>query len=198
MAKSFVKPSLPGPEDIHKAVLSNGITVLVRSNFNSPSISMGGYLPAGAIFENDEKLGLADFVASSLMRGTRTHSFDAIYNALESVGASLGFDSGVHNTSFGGRSLVEDLPLVLSLLSESLQTPIFPKDEIERLRAQFLTGLAMRAQDTSEMADMAFDQMLFDGHPYSRPSDGYPETVQSITRRICRNFIASTSDRGAW
>ena len=188
MTKSIAKPSLPGPKDIHKAVLSNGITVLVRSNFNSPSISMGGYLPAGAIFESNEKLGLADFVASSLMRGTKTHNFDSIYNALESVGASLGFDAGVHNTSFGGRSLVEDLPLVLKLLSESLQTPIFPKGEIERLRAQFLTGLAMRAQDTSEMADMAFDQMLFDGHPYSRPGDGFPETVQSITRKDLQEF----------
>jgi zinc protease len=188
MAKLVATPSLPGPKDIYKAVLSNGITVLARSNFNSPSVSMGGYLPAGAIFESDEKLGLADFVASSLMRGTKTRSFDAIYNELESVGASMGFDSGVHNTSFGGRSLVEDLPLVLKLLAESLQSPAFPKDEIERLRAQFLTGLAMRSQDTSEMADMAFDQMLFDGHPYSRPSDGYPETVQSITRKDLQEF----------
>jgi len=188
MAKLITTPSLPGPKDIHKAVLSNGITVLARSNFNSPSVSVGGYLPAGAIFESDEKLGLADFVASSLMRGTKTRSFDAIYNELESVGASLGFDSGVHNTSFGGRSLVEDLPLMFKLLSESLQSPAFPKDEIKRLRAQFLTGLAMRSQDTSEMADMAFDQMLFDGHPYSRPSDGYPETVQSITRKDLQEF----------
>lgn len=188
MAKSIAKPSLPGPKDIYQAVLSNGITVLARSNFNSPSVSMGGYLPAGAIFESDEKLGLADFVASSLMRGTQTRSFDAIYNELESVGASLGFDSGVHNTSFGGRSLVEDLPLLLKLLSESLQTPTFPKDEIERLRAQWLTGLSIRAQATSEMADMAFDQMLFDGHPYARPSDGFPETVQSITRKDMQEF----------
>ncbi|MDP2776352.1 MAG: pitrilysin family protein, partial [Anaerolineales bacterium] len=188
MAIPLAKPSLPGPKDIYQVVLSNGITVLARSNFNSPSVSMGGYLPAGAIFESDQKLGLADFVASSLMRGTQTRSFDAIYNELESVGASMGFDSGVHNTSFGGRSLVEDLPLLLKLLSESLQTPTFPKDEIERLRAQLLTGLSIRAQGTSEMADMAFDQMLFDGHPYARPSDGFPETIQSITRKDMKEF----------
>ncbi len=188
MAKLIAKPSLPGPKDIYQAVLSNGITILARSNFNSPSISMGGYLPAGAIFESDEKLGLADFVSSSLMRGTQTRSFDAIYNELESVGASLGFDSGVHNASFGGRSLVEDLPLLLKLLAESLQTPSFPKDEIERLRAQLLTGLAIRAQDTADMADMAFDQMLFREHPYGRPSDGFPETIQSITRKDMKDF----------
>jgi zinc protease len=191
MAKNLTKttkPSLLSPEDIYRAVLPNGITVLARSSFNSPSISMGGYLPAGAIFESDAKLGLADFVSSSLMRGTQTRTFDAIYNELESVGASMGFDSGVHNTSFGGRSLVEDLPLLLKLLSESLQTPIFPKDEIEKLRAQILTGLAIRAQDTSDMAAMAFDRMLFDGHPYSRPADGFVETIQSITRKDMEEF----------
>lgn len=188
MTRTFAKPSLPGPQDIYQAVLSNGITVLARSNFNSPSISMGGYLPVGAIIESDQKLGLAGFIASSLMRGTQTRSFDAIYNELESVGASMGFDSGVHNTSFGGRSLVEDLPLLLKLFSESLQAPTFPKDEIERLRTQLLTGLAIRAQDTSDMADMTFDQMLFDGHPYARPSDGFPETIRSITRRDMQEF----------
>lgn len=180
--------SLPSPADIHLETLSNGITILARSNFNSPSISMGGYLPAGAMFESDEKLGLADFVASALMRGTQVRSFDQIYNELESAGASMGFDSGVHNVSFGGRALVEDLPLQLKLLAESLQTPTFPHGEVERLRAQLLTGLALRAQDTSDMADLIFEQMLFDNHPYGRPTDGFVETIQSITRKDLKEF----------
>lgn len=189
MAKSkIVMSSLPSPEDVFQVTLSNGITVLARPNFNSPSISMGGYLPAGAIFENDEKLGLADFVASMLMRGTQTRTFDEIYNELETAGAGMGFDSGVHNTSFGGRALVEDLPLLLKLLAESLQTPVFPKDEVERLRAQLLTGLALRAQDTSDMADLVYERMLYDGHPYGRPTDGFVETVQSIKRKDMEKF----------
>jgi zinc protease len=180
--------SLPGPRDIHREVLPNGITVLARSNFNSPSVNITGYLPVGSIVESDENLGLADFVSSALMRGTEKHTFDDIYNQLESVGASLGFDSNVHTISFGGRSLVEDLPLLLRLLSESVRTPIFPKNEIEKLRAQFLTGLAVRAQDTSDMASLIFDQILYDGHPYSRPSDGFPETIQAITRKHLVDF----------
>ena len=191
MAKSnykLAKSSFPSAEDVHQVTLSNGITVLVRSNFNSPSISMGGYLPAGAIFESDEKLGLADFVSTSLMRGTQTRNFDQIYNELESVGASMGFDSGVHNTNFGGRALVEDLPLLLQLLAESLQTPTFPNDEIERLRAQLLTGLALRAQDTSEMSSLVFEEILYENHPYGRPNDGFVETIQSITRDDMEKF----------
>jgi zinc protease len=188
MTKHSMKPSLPGPEDVFRTTLPNGITILARSSFSSPSISMGGYLPAGSIFETDDKLGLADFVSSSLMRGTQMRTFDAIYNELESVGASMGFDSGVHSISFGGRALVEDFPLLLQLLSESLQAPRFPKSEVEILRVHMLTGLAIREQDTSDMAAMAFDRMLFDGHPYSRPADGFVETIQSITRKDLQDF----------
>jgi zinc protease len=53
---------------------------------------------------------------------------------------------------------------------------------VERLRAQSLTGLAIRAQDTAEMASLTFDQIVFAGHPYARPDDGWPETIQAISR----------------
>ncbi len=174
--------SLPGPDDIYREVLSNGITVLSRSNFNSPSVVVSGYFEAGALFDPDEKLGLAEYTAAALMRSTMNRTFDEVYQALESVGASLGFSTGIHKSGFNGRSLAEDLPLLLELLSEALTMPIFPKGELEKLRAQLLTGLAIRAEDTSDMASMIFDQILFKDHPYSRPEDGYPETIQNIKR----------------
>jgi zinc protease len=180
--------ALPGPDDIYREVLPNGIVVLTRSNFSSPSVVVSGYFGAGALLDPDEKLGLADFVTSALMRGTKKSTFDQIYNELEAVGASLGFSSGVHRSGFSGRSLVEDLPLLLDILFEALTMPVFPKVEMEKLRAQLLTGLAIRAQDTSDMASMVFDQILFKGHPYSRPEDGHPETIRNITRRDLEKF----------
>jgi zinc protease len=172
--------SLPGPEDITRTVLPNGITVLTRANFNSPSVVISGYLACGSIFDPLEKLGLAHFTAQSLMRGTRQRTFQEIYDALESSGASLGFGGSVHNTSFGGRALVEDLPLLLDLASECLRQPVFPVDQVERLRAQLLAGLAIRAQDTGDIASMTFDATLFPDHPYGRPEDGFTETIKSI------------------
>lgn len=182
------KLALPGPDDIDREVLPNGIVVLTRPNFNSPSVAISGYFDAGAFLDPEEKLGLADFVTSVLMRGTKNRTFDEIYNELESVGASLGFNTGVSKSGFSGRSLAEDLPLLLNLFCEALTMPTFPKAEVEKLRAQLLTGLAIRAQDTSDMASMVFEQILFKGHPYSRPEDGYPETVRKITRQDLVKF----------
>ena len=180
--------SLPGPDDVYREVLPNGITVLARSNFNSPSVVVTGFFEAGALFDPDEKLGLAEYTVLSLMRGTKSRTFDEIYNALESVGAGLGFNTGVHKSGFNGRSLAEDLPLLLDLLCEALTAPVFPKAEVEKLRAQLLTGLAMRAEDTGDMASLVFDNILFKGHPYSRPEDGFPETIKQIKRADLAKF----------
>lgn len=174
--------ALPGPDDITRTVLPNGIVILARANFNSPSVVINGYLDVGSLLDSNEKLGLADFTAAALMRGTQQRNFQQIYDSLELVGASLGFGGGTHSNAFSGRALSEDLPLLLALLAEVLRQPAFPQDQVERLRAQLLTGLAIRAQDTGEMASMTFDQIVYAGHPYSRPDDGYPETVQAIGR----------------
>jgi zinc protease len=175
-----LRHAFPGADDITRAELANGIIILSRANFNSPSVVISGYFPAGSLFDPDAQLGLADFAAAALMRGTQQRSFQQIYEALESVGASLGFGGGTHTVSFSGRALAEDLDLLLDLLAEALLWPTFPADQVERLRAQLLTGLAIRAQDTAEMASLTFDQIVYANHPYSRPEDGYPETIQAI------------------
>lgn len=180
--------SLPGPETIRRVELDNGIVVLARPNFSSPSVVISGYLTAGNLFEPDDKLGLAGFTAAMLLRGTALRSFQRIYDALESVGAGLGFNGATHTTSFSGRSLVEDLDLLLELTNQALRTPTFPMEYVERLRTQLLTGLAIRAQDTGEMASLAFDQIVYAGHPYSRAEDGHPETIQAITREDLAAF----------
>jgi zinc protease len=186
--KAAQQNSLPGPDDITRAILPNGITVLARTNFNSPSVVIGGYLPCGSLFDTDEKLGLADFTASGLMRGSEKNDFQKIFDDLESVGASLSFSAGGHTAGFTGRCLSEDLVLLLNLLGDALRHPVFPKVQVERLRAQFLTGLAIRAQDTADMASLTFDQIVFKGHPYSRPDDGWPETIQVIKRKDLVDF----------
>ncbi len=180
--------SLPGPDDITRVQLKNGITFLFRPNMNSMTASIGGYIQAGSIYDSQDKLGLADFTTSTLMRGTKTQSFQEIYDSLESIGASLGIGCGPHTAGFGGKALAEDLPTLLKMLADVLMNPIFPKKDIERVRSQLLTGLDLRAQDTNSMANLEFDKALYKDHPYQYPGDGYIETIQAIQVKDMVNF----------
>jgi zinc protease len=183
--------SIPGPQDITRRELSNGITVLVRENHNSPSVVISGYLPVGAYDERSEQAGLSAFTASALMRGTAHRTFEQIYEEMESVGANVGVGGGTHTTGFGTKSLVEDLPLALDILADVLRHPTFPHDGVEKLRGEILTNLEERAHDTRRMASLAFYELAYpQEHPYSKSLLGYTETVSRLGRDDLAEFYA--------
>ena len=184
--------SIPGPDDITRHEFPNGMVALVRENRASPSVVVKGYLQVGARDEAPKQAGLASFTADVLMRGTENRTFDEIYEQLESVGASVGVSSGTHTTVFGGKSLAEDLPLILDVLADVVRHPTFPPDEVEKERGEILTDLAERAHDTRRMASITFSELAYpEDHPYSRSSSGYPETVSAITRDDLFDFYAN-------
>lgn len=180
--------ALPNPENITRNQLPNGITVLSRSNFHSSTLSIKGYLHGGSLADPEEKLGLSSLTAFGLMSGTVNHNFQSLHNQIESIGANIGFSSSALRISFSAHCLSEDLDLILSLISECLRFPLFPEKEFNRQKNQVLTALAIRAQDTGAMAGMLFDKILYRGHPYQHPEEGYTETIQSISREDLVDF----------
>lgn len=189
--KAGRKTSLPGPHDIVRERLPNGITVLVRENFSNQSVVINGSIQAGSIFEGAPQAGLASFTAAALMRGTTRRDFDTLHEALESIGASLGIGGDTHTTGFGGKALGEDLSVLLDILSDALRNPAFPADQTERLRGEILTGLRIRAQDTRAVASEAFRRLAYPPeHPYSRSASGEIETVSALTLDDVRAFHA--------
>ncbi len=180
--------SLPGVESVVRQELANGITVLIRENFLSPSVVIQGSLEVGGLDESEAKAGLAGFTSSCLMRGTQNRGFHDIYEALESVGASLGFGSGMHTTTFYAHGLAEDFGSLANLAAESLRRPTFPAEQVEKVRGEYLTHLAIRQEDTGDRAQLAFAELAYAGHPYAHDEDGTPETIQGITREELVQF----------
>jgi len=173
--------SIPGPDDIVRLELPNGVVVLVRENHASPSVIVSGYLRVGAYDERREQAGLSAFTSAVLMRGTVSRTFEQIYEELESVGASVGVSGATHTTTFGIKSLVEDLPLALDILADVLRNPTFPVEEIEKVRGEILTDLEERAHDTRRMASLVFHELAYPPeHPYSCPTTGYMETISEL------------------
>jgi zinc protease len=174
--------SFPGPETVHRYELDNGITVLIYENAASQSIVIDGIIRAGALVESRETAGLANYTADMLLRGTKKRSFDVIFEELEAVGASVDFSAGRHVSDFFGSCLAEDLDLILGIIADSLRQPIFPENQVEKVRGEITTGLHMRANDTRQMAGLHFRELLYKDHPYGKSSEGYLDSIQQLNR----------------
>ncbi|MCA9899074.1 MAG: insulinase family protein [Ardenticatenaceae bacterium] len=181
----------PSSTTIHRETLPNGITVLVYERPGSQSVTVEGYLLAGALAETAEFSGLANLTAVSLMRGSQNYSFDDIYEKLEAVGADLSISSGYHLTSFSAQSLTEDADLVLDLLASVLRQPTFPEPQLNQLKGQIITALQMRANDTQQMASRTLRELIYPNHPYGRSQTGTFQSIPSLTVAHAQQFHAN-------
>ncbi|MBX3054381.1 MAG: insulinase family protein [Caldilineaceae bacterium] len=186
--KSTAKHAFPGPDNVVRTQLDNGIILLVRENWTAPVVVLDGFLTVGSIHEPAAKAGLASFTASLLTRGSHSFDFDSFNETVESVGASINMGAGDHVTSFGTESLAEDFPQMVELLADVLRRPTFPAQQMERVRGQWLVRLQEREQNTRSVAHRRFHELLYGDHPYGRPGSGYSETIQSISREDVADF----------
>lgn len=176
-----MKFSYPNASNVLRTTLDNGLTLLVYENPHVNSVVFTGTMHSGSLYESPERGGLASLTAGSLMRGTENRDFDTIHSALEDIGADLGISSGMHRIGYSGKALAEDLPLLMDILSDCLRRPIFPEDQVERLRGERLTWLAYRQQDTRWVSAKAFREALYpDTHPYHYGVRGTMQTLPTI------------------
>lgn len=181
----------PGPDTILRETLPNGITVLAFENFSSQTVAIEGFIRAGAMQEDADKVGLASFTAEMLLRGTVAYDFGQIYELLESRGASLSFGGGRHLTHFSGYCLEEDIDLVFDIMARAIRSPLFQESQVERVRGQIETGLQERANDAGQMVSLTFMETLYRDHPYGRSIYGYVETLDQIQRSDLAEFHSS-------
>ena len=61
------KASIPNPDNIVRREYANGMTVLVKENFSSPSVVIDGLVRAGAADDPIGKEGLSSFTAPTIV-----------------------------------------------------------------------------------------------------------------------------------
>lgn len=169
---------------------ANGLRVLLLSDNSSPTVTLSGYITAGAEFDPDNQAGLASLVAKNLMNGTKTRDFLTVAKALEERGASLDFEADREGVRIQGNSLAGDLPVLLETLADVVKNSTFPLKELEINRQQALTALHLELDDPDEVAKKVFVQSIY---PKKHPLHTFP-TTQSI-QQIKREDVIAFKDK---
>ena len=181
------KPAALELPPIQRFKLPNGLEVLVVPRKDLPVASFGIEVAAGGFDEGRDHLGVSDFVAAMLRRGTKKRSADDISRAIDFVGGALDAQASNEGTTATCTVLSKDTPLCLDLLSDILLHPSFPEGEMPEVRDQMLAAVASRYDSPGDLAGAHFDNLLFgENNP-----EGWVLTaadVQKITRADLETF----------
>ena len=174
--------------DVHSEVLPNGLKVLLVENPSIPTVSLTASVLAGARYDPESKAGLAIMVSRLLDEGTENRTSLEIAEAIESVGGGIEADGSFERIIATAGVLNKDVDLGLELLSDLLMRPIFPQEYVDKEKERTLAEIQSAQDRPQVIAGWAFNELVYQNHPLHRPSHGYPQTVERLTREDLLEF----------
>lgn len=172
-----------------RQTLPNGLKVIVVPNHAVPYVSIQLGLLSGGWTE--PRPGTASLALQMLTKGTERHGEKELADELETYAINLGGSANMDTAEVTATCLTEHVERALTSLAEVVRTPTFPDKELEKLRKQVRTALAISATEPATKAERELGRRLFGAHPYARTATGELEDVSAVKVQDLRSWWQS-------
>ena len=173
---------------INRLSLPNKMVLLLTEEHALPFVTLQLVIDGGSRQDPKGKEGLAFLTAKGLLLGTSRQTLISINEALDFMGASLNVSANKDYATISLRVLKKDLEKGLGLLAETVTRPIFPEEELRKEAHKILGAIKSAEEDPGEVAEKAFNRIVFQDSPYSHPVEGTKESVPKLTREDVVRF----------
>jgi predicted Zn-dependent peptidase len=160
--------------------LANGAQVIIVEDHTAPIVSLSLRIRSGSAADPADKMGMADFTAALLDKGTKSRSAREIAESIDFVGGTLSAGASADWTNINATVLTEFLDTALGLMSDIVLNPTFPESELETYRQRVLSSLQVELGQPQAIASRRFMAEIYGAHPYG--ASPTPETVRAIER----------------
>ena len=175
------------PPILHR-FLKNGTPVHIVPAANEDLVTVTVAMRTGA--RHDLFPGETSITAQMLSRGTTRLDALGFAEEVERRGCSVRTISDSDACSVQASGLIEWFDDLVRLASECLLTPRFDATELDKLRQRITSDMMVDLVDVEWLATRACALRAYDGHPYARPRNGNPTTLQQLTPEILRGVHA--------
>jgi len=176
--------------NIQRDTLSNGLVILTVEAHKLPMIEMRAVTYAGSVFDPAGKEGIANLVSQVLLRGTKSRTSNEIAQSIESVGGEFFSFADEDCAGISGRVLSKDLYLLIDLLSDCIQNPLFDSVELSRIKSEVISQIKAEEDRPFSISKREFRRLVFSDHPLGHLPQGYDSTIGYISQGDIREFYS--------
>ena len=169
--------------DVQHVTLSNGIQLHYAQRTAVPVTQAALSFNAGYSADAPDGRGLQNLTLSLLDEGTATRTSQEIAEEQERIGADISASGSADRSTVTMSALSANLDPALNLLADIVRNPAFAQAEVDRVRAQVVTGIQQELKDPNAMAGRAIPALLYgENHPYATTPIGTQAAVERFTR----------------
>ncbi len=175
--------------EVQRVVSPGGIEAWLVEDHSNPIIALELAFRGGASLDPVGKPGLAYMVSTLIDEGAGPLDSQSFQGELDDLSIGLRFEAGLD--TFGGSlsTLSENRDRAFELLRLALTEPRFDEEPVERIRSQILARLSREAEDPDVIAGRTLRRLMFEDHPYARPTRGTEASIAAITADELRGFV---------
>jgi len=165
-----------------------GIEAWFVQDATVPLIAMQYAFGGGADQDPADKPGVGTMVAGLLDEGAGELDSKTFHERLDRRAIELSFNSTRDYFRGSLRMLKDNRDEAFGLLRLALTAPRFDKDDVERIRAQIMSGLRRQTTDPNSLASIKLLEAEFGDHPYGRPAGGTLTSIPKIDVADLRDY----------
>ena len=169
--------------------LENGIRVIGEPMPHYRSVSMGVWVDAGSVCENEAEAGASHFIEHMLFKGTERRTAAEIAAEMDAIGGNLNAFTAKECTCFYAKVLDEHLPRAADMLADLLRSSKFDEADIEREKGVVCEEILMTEDSPEDMAHETLCALLYEDTPLAKPILGTQESVRSFTRETLMDYM---------
>jgi zinc protease len=175
--------------DIQSIKSDSGIEIWLVENRVNPIVSVAFGFKGGSGYDPVGKEGIAQLASGLLDEGAGDVDSQTFQKRMTDRGIEISFSAGLDDFTGRTRFLRDDRGEAAELLQLALSAPRFDPEPVERIRNSFLIDIDEAESDPNSIAGRQMEEMILNGHPYSRPSDGTKASMTSITAADLKQFV---------
>jgi zinc protease len=174
---------------IQRLVSPGGIEAWFVQDATVPLIAMEYAFAGGATQDPADKPGVGNMVADLLDEGSGDLDSKTFHERLDRRAIELSFSSTRDYFRGSLRMLKDNKDEAYDLLRMALTSPHFEAADVERIRAQVLSGLRRDTTNPTSLASRKFLEVAFGDHPYGRQANGTLHSVPKIDVADLKDYV---------
>ncbi|MEO6212802.1 MAG: pitrilysin family protein [Vicinamibacterales bacterium] len=190
--RTTLPPLGPLPEfhfpEVRRTALANGLRIWTIEQRAVPLVSALLLLRRGSASDPEDRAGLAAITGDLLDEGCGELDALALHEALGRIGGQIDTEVGADATMLGLSVLKRFSTRGFALLADMMQRPRFERSDFERVRDLRLNRLVQIRDMPPALADRAFTELLYRGHPYGHLAIGREESLRQLSLEAIRHF----------
>jgi zinc protease len=174
---------------IQRLVSPGGIEAWFVQDATVPLIAMEYAFRGGSSQDPADKAGTSNLVAGLLDEGAGDIDSKTYHERLDRRAIELSFSSTRDYFRGSLRMLKDNKDEAFDLLQLALTSARFDPADVERIRAQVISGLRRDTTNPSSLASRKFLELAFGDHPYGRPTYGTLDSVPDINVSDMKAYV---------